>query len=315
MPAYTWIEDQSSRSASIVRKGRKATSTYKKSWKIFGSSDDLAIHSDVEDELWRNNLYWQYPGQPQNQLHLDHYTLEYLGDQAWQLEATYVKEGAEDPGGDSGGGGDGSGNGFRRSRSFDTSGQTAHRTQALADTSVGPFDTGEFAYPGPGAPSMNGAIGVDGSSVNGIDYVVPSLQWNETYDIAAGYVTTPYIRMVSKLTGTVNNAPFRTFAAGEVLFLGCSGAHEWDAEKGDGPWSLTYKFLASPNAGPGLTLPAIKVGSITGITKLGHEYLWVRYEDNVSDTSLVKVPRHVYVNRIYRQDDFSQLGIGTGVNA
>lgn len=312
MPTFTWVEDQSSRSASIVRKGRKATSNYKKSWKIFGSSDDLAIHADIDQTLWSQYLFWQYPGQPQNQLHLDHYTLEYLGDEAWQLEATYVKEGAEDPSGDSGGGGDGSGNGFRRSRSFDTSGQTSHMTQAIAV----PPDTGERKYQ-PGladpAPDMSGIIGVDGNSVQGVDVVIPALQWTESYDVPAAYVTTAYIKALSRVTGTVNNAAFRTFPAGEVLFLGASGSHEWDAEKGDGPWSLTYKFLASPNAGAGQTLPALTVGNISGIEKKGHEYLWVRYEDDVSDSTLVKVPKHVYVNRVYRDANFADLGIGTGV--
>lgn len=308
MPTFTWVEDQSSRSASIVRKGRKATSTYKKSWKIFGSSNDLLIHADVDQTLWSEYLFWQYPGQSQNQLHLDHYTLEYLGDEAWQLEATYVKEGAEDPSGDNGGGGDGSGTGFRRSRSFDTSGQTSHMTQAIAV----PPDTGERRYP-PNAPSMSSIIGVDGNSVQGVDVVIPAFQWTENYDVPAQYVTTPYIKALSRLTGTVNNAAFRTFPAGEVLFLGASGSHEWDSEKGDGPWSLTYKFLASPNAGQNQTLPAITVGSITGIEKKGHEYLWVRYEDDVTDNSLVKTPKHVYVNRVYREANFAGLGIGTGV--
>jgi hypothetical protein len=39
----------------------------------------------------------------------------------------------------------------------------------------------------------------------------------------------------------------------------------------------------------------------------------VRYEDDVSDSTLVKVPKHVYVNRVYRDANFADLGIGTGV--
>lgn len=307
----TWVEDQSSRSASIVRKGRKATSTYKKSWKIFGASDDLQIHADVNAKLWSEYLFWQYPGQPENQLHLDHYTLEYLGDQAWQLEAHYVKEGADDPSGGGGGGGDGSGTGFRRSRSFDTSGQTSHMTQAIAV----PPDAGERRYwLGQNvAPFMSGIIGVDGNSVQGVDIVIPSLQWTENYDVPAQYVTTDYIKALSRLTGTVNNAAFRMFPPGEVLFLGASGSHEWDSEKGDGPWSLTYKFLASPNADD-VTMPSLTIGGMSNIVKKGHEYLWVRYEDDVADNTQIKVPRHVYVNRVYRDADFRLLGIGTGVS-
>ena len=54
------------------------------------------------------------------------------------------------------------------------------------------------------------------------------------------------------------------------------------------------------------------VGDITGIAKKGHEYLWVKYEDSQSDVSLLKKPRSVYVNQVYKSADFSQLGIGTG---
>jgi hypothetical protein len=93
--------------------------------------------------------------------------------------------------------------------------------------------------------------------------------------------------------------------------VGCSGQQEWDEKKGDGPWSLAFKFIASPNAGSGATLPALSVGDITGIAKKGHEYMWVRYEADVSQKTLIKKPRHVYVNKVYRDGDFSKLGIGT----
>ena len=296
----TWIEDNESRSATIVRLGKKAQSTYVKSWKIFGSTDDLVVHAEVNARIWDEYFYWQYPGQPQNQLAIDSYTLEYLGDDAWQLKATYTKEGAEHESGDDGGGADGSGTGFKRSRSFDTSGQTVHITQANRET----------RYPIQTAPFMNFAIGVDGDSVQGVDIVVPTFQWTESYDVPAAFVTYAYARTLAKLTGTVNLGGFRGFAGGEVLFLGASGSHEWDSQKGDGPWSLTYKFLASLNAGPGQALPAITAGDIMGIAKEGHEYLWVRYENSAAQGTLVKKPSAVYVNRVYDYQNFSQLGIG-----
>ncbi|NBX72727.1 MAG: hypothetical protein EBQ89_00310, partial [Alphaproteobacteria bacterium] len=234
MSTYTWIEDNSSRSAHIVRLGRKAQSTYVKSWKIFGTSDDVAVHQDVNTTIAAGLLYWQYPGQPENRLHVDHYTLEYLGDDAWQLSVTYVKEGAEDSN---------QPDPLKRSRSFDTSGGTAHYTQAIVKKlpNDGGFDLGERRYPVDSAPDQQGAIGVDGNSVNGVDVVVPALQWTETYDVPTAYITSTYIKQLSTLTGSVNDAAFRTFKAGEVLFLGASGAQEWDSQKGDGPWSLTFK--------------------------------------------------------------------------
>ena len=296
-----WVEDNESRSASIVRLGRKAQSSYVKSWKIFGSADDLEVHADVNQTLWANFLYWQYPGQPENQLHADHYTLDYLGDDAWQLKVTYVKEGGED---------DTQPDPLKRARSFDTSGGTQHITQAAGGSVTTAGSTtvtqgSERRYP-PSAPSMNNAIGVDGDSVAGVDIVVPALTWTETYDVPSKYVTSNYIKRVSSLTGTVNNAPFRTLAAGEVLFMGCSGSQEWDSQKGDGPWSLSYKFVSSPN------VTNVTIGDIAGIEKKGHEYLWVRYEDSVDGSATVtfKRPKYVYVNKVYRDGDFSQLGLG-----
>jgi len=309
MPIFTWVEDSSSRSATIHRLGRRGQDQYKKSWKIFGSTDDTAVHRDVNAELTSEYLFWQHPNQPDKQLQAESYTLDYLGDEAWQLTVNYA-----------GMGGDGDEeNPLRRSRSFDTSGSTQHITQALP---VGSGQTLDFErrFPATGpapAPNQSGAIGVDASSVQGVDIVVPALQWTETYDVPAAYVTTGYIKSVAKLTGTVNNAPFRGFPAGEVLFTGSTGSQEWDAEKGDGPWSLSFKFVQSPNAGPNTTgqnptdtLPPLTIGSVTNIAKKGHEYLWVRYEDSVSGNALLKLPKFVYVDAVYREDNFAGLGIG-----
>lgn len=300
MPTFTWVEDNSSRSATIHRLGKKATSTYRKSWKIFGTDNDVLVHDDVNATLWQSYMFWQYPNQPQNRLQAESYSLEYLGDKAWQLEVSYSKEGAED---------DQQRDPLKRSRSFDTGGATQHITQGIpSDT----FPTGEhrFGTTALAAPNMFGAIGVDGDSVQGVDIVVPQLTWTETYDVPAIYVTTAYIKSLSSLTGTVNSAAFRGFAAGEVLFTGASGSQQWDEDKGDGPWSLSYKFVASANQGPGKTFPAITIGEIENIEKDGHDYLWVRYEDAVSSNVLLKKPKFVYVNKVYRRTDFSQLGIG-----
>lgn len=291
----TWVEDNSSRSSTIHRLGRKATSSYVKSWKIFGTSDDRIVHDDINIRVWSQFLYWEYPGQPLNRLQAESYSLEYLGDLAWQLQVTYTKDGGED---------EAQSEPFKRSRSFDTGGATQHITQAIPNGETR-FHTGS-----PAAPNMKGAIGVDGDSVKGVDIVVPQLTWTETYDVPNLYVSTNYVKKVSSLTGTVNDATFRGFAAGEVLFLGASGSQQWDSQKGDGPWSLSYKFVASANQGFGKTLPAATIGDITGIEKDGHDYLWVRYEDTVENETLFKRPKFVYVDKVYRRANFAELGIG-----
>lgn len=288
--ALTWVEDKNSRAATIMRTGTRGTATYTKSYKIFGTDDDLELHAAVNAAVAQSLYYWQYPGGGV-QLTIETYSVSYLGDKAWQLTLNYQKEGADDPL---------EPEPLKRARSFDTGGGTSHMTQALDERRYGT-----------GAPDQKKAIGVDDERVAGVDVVEPALQWSESYDVPAAYVTAAYIKTVSRLTGTTNDAEFRTFAAGEVLFVGCSGTQEWDEKKGDGPWTLTYKFIASPNAGSGETLPALTVGDISGVVKKGHEYLWVRYESAVDSQTLIKKPRHVYVNRVYRESDFSQLGIGT----
>jgi len=299
--ALAWIEDNSSRSATIVRLGRKAVSSYSKSYKVFGTTDDTIVHAEANGYLTGQLAYWTYPGQPNVQLRAESYSVSYLGDDAWQVSIAYEKQGAED---------DDQRDPLKRSRSFDTSGGSQHITQAAGGTVTTSGGTtvtqgSERRYPPGTAPSMNNAIGVDGSSVNGVDIVAPALTWTETYDVPHQYVTANYIKSLAALTGTVNNGAFRTFAAGEVLFMGCNGSQEWDDQRGNGPWTLSYKFVASPN------VTAQTIGDISGIEKKGHEYLWVRYEDTVSSNELVKKPKYVYVNKVYRDGNFSGLGIGS----
>lgn len=280
--ALTWIEDGDSRQATIVRKGRKAASSYQKSYKVFGTTDDVVLHAEINSYVTASLAYWQYPGVTGMQLRADQYSVSYLGDDAWQVTITYSKDGAEDgteP--------------LKRARSFDTTGGTQHITQAQAERKYG------------GGPDQQSAIAVDSNGVNGVDIVVPQLQWQESYDVPNAYVTSAWIRGVAGVTGTTNAATFRGFEAGEVLFVGCSGSQEWDDQKGRGPWSLSFRFVASKNV-TGQT-----IGTISGVEKKGHEYLWVRYEDAEDSNTLLKRPKHVYVNRVYRESDFGLLGIGT----
>ena len=280
--ALVWVEDGDSRQATIVRKGKKAASSYVKSYKIFGTADDVELHAAINAEVSAYGQYWQYPGVSGMQLMAESYSVSFLGDNAWQLTINYSKDGAED--GESP---------LKRARSFDTTGGTQHMTQAFAEARFGS-----------GAPDQRKAIGVDSNGVNGVDVVVPQLQWQESYDVPNAYVTDAYIRGVSGVTGTTNNATFRGFEAGEVLFVGCSGSQEWDDQKGRGPWSLSFRFVASKN------VTGETIGDISGVAKKGHEYLWVRYEDAVDSSVLMKKPKAVYVNKVYRESAFSALGIG-----
>jgi hypothetical protein len=178
------------------------------------------------------------------------------------------------------------------SYTFDTSGGTQHITQSLQTMA-------RYAKPGKIAPDLKGAIGFNNDSVEGTDITVPVYQFTITHSIPAALVTFGYATTLFYLTGRVNNAPFKGFAAGEVLFLGASGSR-----RGLDAWEIAYKFAASPNA------TNLTVGDITGIEKKGWEYLWVRYADVEDEKVLIKQPESVYIERVYEYGNFALLGIG-----
>lgn len=178
---------------------------------------------------------------------------------------------------------------------FDTGGGTQHVAQSLQ--TVG-------AYPAAGeiAPNFHGAIGVNQDQVEGTDVTIPVYNFTETHYIDDVLVTGGYKSTLFFLTGRVNNAGFKGFSTGEVLFLGASGS-----KRGFDDWEITFRFAASPNAA-GLTL-----GNISGINKEGWHYLWVRFaddEDSGSNT-LIKKPVAAYVEQVYEYGNFAGLGIGT----
>jgi hypothetical protein len=299
--ALTWIEDSTSQSATIFRLGRKDASTRTRVFNVIGTSDENVLHASANQAISSLYPYWQYPGRPQVKLRAESYSVEYQGDGCWKVTIAYEKIGADDasqiaP--------------LKRARSFDTSGGTRHVTNAL-DMNNG--DVGERKY-GPGglddAASFKGAINVDDNGVNGVDIVVPALSWTESYDVPSGYVTNDYIKNIASLTGSVNKAAFRSFQPGEVLFVGASGTHEWDEQRGYGPWSLSFKFVANPNVGQ--TLPKAKIGDIANVEAYGHEVVWVRYatDADAAKNQLVRLPVAVYCNRVYPDGDFSKIGIG-----
>jgi hypothetical protein len=61
---------------------------------------------------------------------------------------------------------------------------------------------------------------------------------------------------------------------------------------------------ASPNR------TGITVGDITGISKKGWEYLWVRYADSedAAAKAIVKKPVAAYVEKVYEVGDFGMIG-------
>lgn len=174
--------------------------------------------------------------------------------------------------------------------SFDTTGQTQHVTQSKHTTQ-------KIKRGGGAADDLEGAIGVSKDGVQGTDVVVPKLE----FSISRSYffLTPEYLKKVSDLTGTVNDAEFFGFARGEVLFLGGSG----QGSTGDFP-RLTFRFARSKNRENIYINDEIEIPE-----KKGWEYLWVAYEDAVGASSVISRPRAAYVEEVYDLADFTQLGI------
>jgi len=170
--------------------------------------------------------------------------------------------------------------------SFDSTGGTQHITQSIATVN---------RYGDKASDQLGGAIGYDGENVNGVDITVPVWNWSETHYMLSADSAAYY-----GLTGKVNADGFRGFQPGEVLFLGASGT-----KRGDGLWEINFKFAASPNK------TGLSVGDITDIEKKGWEYLWVQYGDDVDDTVKVRIKKPIaaYVEQVYDEGNFSNLGI------
>jgi hypothetical protein len=209
-------------------------------------------------------------------LFLDDYHIVHLGNGVWEGTAHYVKWKSESQ------------------YSFDTGGGTQHVTQSIANV-------GKYAATGFTAPDFMGAIGVTDDRVEGTDITVPVFNFTETHYIEKALVTGTYKLALFNLTGKVNGSGFKGFAKGEVLFLGASGS-----KRGLDDWEITFRFAASPN------VAGLSLGSITGISKEGWQYLWVRFIDDEDPTAkaLIKRPVSAYVEQVYSYGDFSNLGIG-----
>lgn len=178
---------------------------------------------------------------------------------------------------------------------FDTTGATVNLKYAKEEVA---------RFPANAAPDQKGAIGVDGDNVTGADIVIPAMKINVQYRHPEGEITIPQARVLSRHTGKVNSAPFLTYDAGEVLFLGARGSDGTTAEA-----SVNYQFAMVEN------VSGLSIGDITNIEKNGHDYAWVAFSDDVESAGGVdhpiRVPKFVYIDRVYDRIDLAAvLGFG-----
>ena len=130
--------------------------------------------------------------------------------------------------------------------SFDTTGGTVHMSHSRQT----------IASYGTSPPNFKQLMGVNNDFVEGADAIVPALKINVAFRHPTASLTLPQIKYLASITGTVNSATFLTFAAGEVLFLGCSGTEGTDTET-----EVQYQFACAANQ------TGLSIGDVSSIAK------------------------------------------------
>ena len=175
--------------------------------------------------------------------------------------------------------------------SFDTTGGTFHLTEAEATEKYGDS-----------APDVGNTINVRNNKAEGVDIVVPALNFTYTHYFPADQINAQYIVNLARNTGKTNATSWQGFATGELLFTGANGT----LRRAKKDWEIAFNFTASENIDE-----EFDIGDITVDMKGGHEYLWVMYEKLEDGVEKIVIPQPigVYVNQIYKSFNFSSLGI------
>jgi len=171
---------------------------------------------------------------------------------------------------------------------------TTHITQSLETVN-------SYTAAGVRASDRKQVIGgkPDGS-VDGVDKLIAQASWTETHYLPKSRVNRAYFLTLYNLVARMNAGTFRNFARGEVIYIGGTLTKRRSAPD----WECQFKFLPLPNA------TGLEVGDITGIEKLGHDYLWVYYEVEkiLSDPPImVTIPKEVLVERLYTFGDYNAM--------
>ena len=246
-------------------------------WLVRGSSDPIVCRATLITYAANIGLY-SYDGLGLKSMAWNLYPEG--GPDAWEFSANY--DYTPEPG--------------EFTVSIDTTGATVNTQLAYAQT--------EFAATGETAVDYGDSINVDAQgNPQGVEKIIPSLKLNIRATIKESNITSAlaYAKTIASVTGKVNDATFLTFARGELLFLGATG----DIITNSDP-VLSFAFEASPN------ITGETIGTVTGIDKLGWEYIWFDFKQKQDTATNLKttVARAAYVAQVYNFADFGDLFIG-----
>lgn len=151
------------------------------------------------------------------------------------------------------------------------------------------------------APDFSNGVNVSSDGkIQGVGVGQPNFSFSITKHWARSAITSTYWLAVKGLAGTYNNATFQGFAAGTIKFMGARG------KPSGNKFPINYRFEFSENE------TGITIGDITGIDKLGWQYLDI-YRRTVADATSkkrIELPHSVYVHTLPPgAGDFSILGL------
>lgn len=156
------------------------------------------------------------------------------------------------------------------------------------------------SYYAPGAPDQiqgkwGGLVGVSDSGIQGAPVFVPAVDMQETF-VVTNQEFLDFLPVAAQLAYSVNDGVFRGMPPGEVLFLGVTGSQ--GAENAN----MVLSYRIAPNRGN------FSVGQISGIAKLGHDYLWTRSGGSVTVSGqVIDTPLEAHVERFYLPRSFAGL--------
>jgi hypothetical protein len=156
---------------------------------------------------------------------------------------------------------------------------------------------------------FKGAINVsqDGT-IDGTEILIPAVSYTAKQIYGPGQITRAFVRNLASIVGSVNDGIYQGYQPGELLLTSVTGV-----PRSDLAYDLTFKFGVSLNE------DSLTVGDITGIQKDGWDYLWVYYESKSYGADGVtvfnKVPINAFVERVYRRNNYSTLGLSQLLNS
>lgn len=139
-------------------------------------------------------------------------------------------------------------------------------------------------------PKKNGGF-------EGVDIPVPTSEFSYTFRPITPIFDDAYVRSLEAAIGHVNSASWRNRPAGEVQIKG----KQFSADS-TGKQQLTVSFIRRAN------VSGATIGTITGIAKDGHDYLWVHSEEKEDESGyVVSNAIGAYVERMFPRSNFTTV--------